>query len=89
MLDLRGNGVKNVSRTYVKKRIKENGVFKGYMAPDQVNSFHILRGWHLGCEVALHSMEEMTQAENEFSYYNCNDRETGLRIRYWIRVKQS
>lgn len=51
--------MKKLTRTQVKAILKKEGSWRGYLAGNKVNPFHINDGWHLGQEVVFHSLDEM------------------------------
>lgn len=73
-----------ITKTQVKKAIKEKGHWSGWIAPSNVNSYHIVSGWHLGMRVTFRSLEDLNKTIDEFLSYN-SDPELGRRVRYWIK----
>lgn len=75
--------MRTIHKNTVKAMLRKGKIFKGYIAPCNVNSFHITGGWHIGMDVEFTSIEEMKQTIDNFAYYNCNS-ELGQRVRFWI-----
>ena len=75
--------MKPIHKSKVKAMLRRGVSFVGYIAPCNVNSFHIAGGWHIGMRVEFTSIEEMEETIREFSYYNCNN-ELGNRVRFWV-----
>jgi hypothetical protein len=76
--------MKALTKTQVKKIIKDKGQWSGWIAQSNVNSFHITGGWRLGLRVTVHSIEELNKTVDHFLAYN-NDAELGRRARYWVK----
>lgn len=64
--------MKKLTKTQVKKIIRDTGKWAGYIVPCKVNTFHIVGGWGLGMKVEFTDLEEMEKTLNSFTYYNCN-----------------
>jgi len=75
--------MKPTHKSTVKSIIRSKGEWSGYIAPSNVNAYHIRNGWALGMPVKFTDIAEMEETLNSFAYYNCNDAETGYRIRFW------
>lgn len=56
-----------INKHTVLKEVRKNGSWKGYIAPNNVNAYHITGGWHLGME--LHITSEKNVWTNEIVYY--------------------
>jgi len=63
--------------------LRKGETFKGYIAPSNVNSFHIRGGWHIGMSVEFTSIEEMEDTVQNFAWYNCCS-ELGRRVSFWV-----
>lgn len=89
--------MKTINKHTVLKEVRTNGTWKGYIAPNKVNSFHITNGWCLGMDVLLTSdrqgnayyvsfnaleVEPLEEMINSFACYNCNS-ELGKGVRFW------
>jgi hypothetical protein len=37
----------------VLKKVRDNGVWQGYIAPNKVNEYHINNGWHIGRPIMI------------------------------------
>lgn len=74
--------IKPIHKSTVKAMLRRGKTFKGYIAPSNVNSFHIRGGWHIGMSVEFTSIEEMEETVNSFAFYNCVP-ELGMRVRFW------
>lgn len=62
--------------------LKNGQPFVGYIAPSNVNSYHIDKGFGIGMRVKFTSVEELEKTVRNFAYYNCNA-ELGHRVRFW------
>ncbi len=71
-----------IHKNTVKRILRNSGVWSGYIAQSNVNSFHIKNGWVLGYPVTVHSAEELDKIIDQFHSYN-NDPELGHRVRLW------
>jgi hypothetical protein len=89
--------MKPINKHTVLKKVRNNGVWRGYIAPSNVSAFHIKGGWHIGMRIEIHAPERkgddyivkwegytepLEQALDRFKYYNCNS-ELGYRVRFW------
>ena len=72
-----------IHKSTVRAMIRKGKTFKGYIAPSNVNSFHIVNGWHIGMSVEFSDLEEMETTLENFAFYNCIP-ELGMRIRFWV-----
>lgn len=71
-----------INKNTVNKIIRDTGTWTGYIAPCNVNSFHITGGWCLGYKITVTSIVELDQLIDEFRFYNCGP-ELGQRVRLW------
>lgn len=71
-----------INKNTVKAKLRRGEKWEGYLAPSNVNSFHIISGWSLGCYVEVSTIEELNEYINNFAYYNCNS-ELGKRVVLW------
>lgn len=83
-----------VNKHTVLKKVRENREWRGFIAPSNVNSYHIDGGWHIGHEITIRKdnfhyfvwngkeSQELESYLNNFKHYNCNS-ELGYRIRFW------
>lgn len=55
--------------TQVRKAIRENGKWEGYLVGNKVNRFNIDMGWNLGARVELDTLEALEKTCNTFLYY--------------------
>lgn len=70
-----------VNKNTVKAKIRKEGKWSGYISGNNVNSMHIISGWHLGMKVEVESIEQLNEIEVSFLWYL--DSELGKRARYW------
>lgn len=63
----------------VKKIIRDNGKWEGYIVASNVNPWHITNGWCLGCKVMVQSIDELDRIMQDYACYNCNY-EMGYRV---------
>jgi hypothetical protein len=45
--------MEKINKHTVLKHVRENNFWSGYIAPSNVNSYHITGGWHLGHDVLI------------------------------------
>ena len=79
-------------------QVRKEGEWKGWIAPSNVNSWHINNGWCLGMELTIVKVNEkpyvfLEHSEHQFSeletfldnyrYHNCQHNELGKRVRFW------
>ena len=72
--------MKKVTKTTVKKLIKDNGSIEISLIPCKANLNSI---WISPIKVTISSLEELERTVNEYSYYNCNN-EVGNYPHYYI-----
>ena len=87
-----------VHKATVMKKVRENGIWSGYIAPCNVSSSHINGGWHIGLELTIELTHEgemlvvsyvggehtpLDTFLSTYKYYNCGTHELGRRIRFW------
>lgn len=72
--------MKILKKQQVKAKIRKQGEWKGYIAGNNVNSFHYFSGWCLACPIEVKSLEELEQNLNSFLFYL--DPELGRYARY-------
>jgi hypothetical protein len=75
--------MKPIHKNTVKAMIRKGIIFKGYIAPNNVNSRNINSGWHIGMAVEFSNLQEMEDTLSNFAYYNCIP-ELGMRIRFCV-----
>src|SRR4051794_1293369 len=82
----------------VLKEVRNKGVWFGYVAPSNVNSFHITGGWHLGHLITIsqgrdgeyyvvswhNEYEKLSTWLNAFAVYSCVA-ELGKRPVFWVK----
>jgi hypothetical protein len=86
-----GGDMEPINKHSVLKEARTRGEWKGYIAPSNVNSYHIVGGWHLGMSITIVFLDgkytvrdtALEDYLSEFVWYNCQDNETGKRIRFW------
>ena len=66
------NEYQKVSIRDVRKSIKVNGKFTGFMVGNKVSPNHFFRGWNLARKVELNSEDELERRINAWKYYNSN-----------------
>ena len=76
--------MKTVHKSTIKAQLRKGKPFTGYIAPNKVNSFHIVGGWHIGMDVTFSTIEEMEKIIANYYYYNCIP-ELGMRVRFWVK----
>lgn len=78
-------GLKKITLAEVKKAIKENGRWQGYMVGNNVNPYHVNANWHLGMWSVIESLENLQTQTNAFLVYL--DKELGNGIHYYEKLK--
>lgn len=43
--------VESIHKASMKAAARNNGSWKGYVAPAKVNSYHVVNGWHIGYDI--------------------------------------
>lgn len=51
--------LRKMTKTQVKMRIRDKGVFHGFMCGNKANPFHIADGWYLGMKVDITNIQEL------------------------------
>lgn len=75
--------LKRVNKHTVMKQLRNGKKWSGYLSPSNVNSFHIVGGWHLGYFVEdIETIEQLNERIANFAFYNCNS-ELGNRVVLW------
>lgn len=72
-----------IHKSRVKAMLRKGESFTGFIAPSNVNQFHINDGWHIGMSVTFTTIEDMETTIRDFAYYNCNS-ELGQHVRFWM-----
>lgn len=82
-----GNAIVYQKRTItqVRKSIKEDGQWTGFMVGNRVNPFHFFSGWGLAREVVFKSLEELENGATEMLFFM--DPELGNRVAFYEEVK--
>jgi len=75
--------LQTVHKNTVKKIIRRDGRWTGWLAPSNVNAYHVRQGWCLGCKVTALSLDGLEQLASDFQSWNCNEPELGHRVRFW------
>lgn len=70
-----------VHRNTVRAQLRRGEVWKGYLAGNNVNGWHITNGWHLGHYVEIATIEELEKISTAMLIYL--DKELGTRIVCW------
>lgn len=71
-----------IHKSKVKALIRRGETWQGYIAPSNVNAFHINTGWSSGMAVTFASLDEMEKTLANYASYNCNP-ELGQRVVFW------
>jgi hypothetical protein len=74
--------MKKVTLAQVKKSIKNNGRWTGYIVASKVSEYHVAGGWHLGHQIDVAFIEDLERAQNAYSFHNCNY-ELGYGLHYY------
>lgn len=82
-----GNAIVYQKRTItqVRKTIKEDGQWTGFIVGNHVNPFHFFGGWRLAYEVVFQSLQELEDNVADMLYYM--DTELGNRVAFYEEVK--
>lgn len=75
--------MKRIHKATVKKQIRENGRWQGYICTSNVNAYHVNQGWHIGMSVDVNSVDELNKIMKNYAWYNCNG-ELGQRVYCWV-----
>lgn len=54
------------TKTQVRKIIREEGIFKGFMCGNKVNPYHLADGWGLGTHVVFEDVNEFNKYVENF-----------------------
>lgn len=86
-----------VHKATMLKKVRDNGEWKGYIAPSKVNAYNVNQGWHIGVEIIVTQLpnkeyaivQEATESFTlldpfieTFKHCNCNG-ELGNTVRFW------
>lgn len=77
--------LKRIHKNTVKALLRRGKVFTGYLAPNNVNGYHINSGWHIGHKTTILSLEMLEQRIQDYAIYNCNS-ELGNRVVLWLEA---
>lgn len=58
--------LKKFTKTQVRKEIKQNGNFHGYLCGNRVAPSHVADGWHLGVGINCDTIKEFETAVTQF-----------------------
>lgn len=87
--------IKPINKHTVMKQVRVNGEWKGYIAPNKVNSGHVAEGWHIGCSVEVVMKQDVPTVVNYVGDDSTLDdflfrfqsgvccSELGKRVRFW------
>ena len=73
--------------TQVRKSIREQGQWSGYLLGNKTSPDAIEGPWRLGCEVCLTSLDELKK--HSAAFYAYLDPELGNRVAYYSREERS
>jgi hypothetical protein len=72
-----------INKNTVLKQVRTQGEWKGYVAPSNVNQYHIKGGWHLGMNITIVSGKEVSGNEKEY-YYFSEQNESFQELETWL-----
>lgn len=90
--------MEKINKNTLMKQVRNEKFVECYIAPSNVNSFHIKGGWHIGMRILLtvdrenniHYVSEPNEDSeplqvmiSNYAYYNCNS-ELGRNVRFWM-----
>lgn len=90
--------IRKVPITQVIESLETTGEWSGWLAPCNVNAFHVCGGWHIGMRVewkleaigigpSARALKNWINEQREmFCYYNCVPK-LGMRVSFWQEVK--
>lgn len=83
-----GNAIVYQKRTItqVRKTIKEDGQWTGFIVGNRVHPFHFFGGWGLAYEITFRSLEELEDNVAEMLFFM--DTELGNRVAFYEEVKR-
>jgi hypothetical protein len=75
--------MEKINKHSVLKAVRENGSWKGYIAPNKVNAFHINNGWHIGMKITIVSGREVNRNDKEYFYFS-EENEAFTELETWL-----
>lgn len=73
-----------LTKTQVKARIRKEGYWAGYLAPNKVAPFHVAGGWYCGAYKVLETESAVDYYAETMPFYM--EPELGNRVAYWEEV---
>lgn len=65
--------LQKVNKQSVLKEVRTNRIWKGYIAPHKVSSFHVNQGWHIGREILINLVQEENGSNGYYVFYQDED----------------
>lgn len=79
-------GIRSEHKNTVKSKIRKEGKWIGYIAPNKVAPYHVVGGWGIGLKITVKSLKELERVIRDYQIYNCNS-ELGYRVKFWVITK--